>query len=102
LEAPRYDGDGDRTIGDAVGDHRAAFDITLLETVEVRTILAMLRKHLSSFEYSALILWLEGRPYEEIGRHLGKHTKAVDNGLWRVKCKIRRLLRDGQIPGGWL
>jgi RNA polymerase sporulation-specific sigma factor len=102
LEAPRYDGDGNRTIGDAVGDQRAPFDATLLETAEVRVIVGLLRKHLSAFEFSALILWLEGRSYEEIARRLGRHTKSVDNGLWRVKCKIRRLLDAGVIPRGAL
>jgi len=102
LEAPRYDGDGDRTIGDTVGDHRAPFDITLLQTAEVRAIMVILRRHLSAFEYSALTLWLEGGSYEEIARCLGKHTKSVDNGLWRVKCKIRRLLDAGAIPRGGL
>jgi RNA polymerase sporulation-specific sigma factor len=100
LEAPRYDGDGDRTIGDTVGDYRAPFDITLLQTAEVRAIMVILRGHLSTFEYSALTLWLEGRSYEEIARRLGKHTKSVDNGLWRVKCKIRHLLDAGVIPRG--
>lgn len=100
LEAPRYDRDGDRTVGDAVGDHRVPFDTTLLQTVEVRAILNILRKRLSAFEYSALTLWLEGSSYEEIGHRLGKDSKAVDNGLWRVKCKIRRLLDAGVIPRG--
>jgi RNA polymerase sporulation-specific sigma factor len=99
LEAARFDGDGGRTIGDAVCDPRAPFDAALMQTAELRAIMAVLRRHLSVFEYSALSLWLEGRSYEEIGHRLGKRTKSVDNGLWRVKCKIRRLLNAGAILG---
>ena len=102
LEAPRYDGNGDRTIGDGISDHKPPFDVTLLRTAELRAIMAILRKHLSTFEYSALTLWLEGRSYDEIGHRLGRQMKSVDNGLWRVKCKIRRLLDAGVIPLGAL
>ena len=100
LDAPRYDGDGGRTIGDAVCDPRAPYDAALLQTAELRAVMAILRRHLSAFEYSALALWLEGNTYEEIGRRFGRHAKSVDNGLWRVKCKIRRLLDAGVIPRG--
>lgn len=100
LEAPRYEGDGDRTVGDTVSDRAMPFDIALLQTAEVRNIMNTLRQHLSAFEYSALSLWLEGRSFKEIARRLGKHVKSVDNGLWRVKCKIRRLLDAGRIPRG--
>jgi RNA polymerase sporulation-specific sigma factor len=60
--------------------------------------MAILKQHLSEFEFGALTMWLEGRSYSEIADHLGKHVKSVDNGLWRVKCKIRRLLAKGIIP----
>ena len=100
LEAPRYDGSGDRTIGDTVSDRTVPFDAALLQTAEVRAIMNALRQRLSAFEYSALTLWLEGRSYDEIAQYLGKHEKSVDNGLWRVKCKIRRLLDTGAISRG--
>jgi len=100
LEASRYDGDGDRTVGDTVSDRAIPFDAALLQTAEVRAIMTVLRQRLSGFEFSALTLWIEGRSYEEIAQRLGKHTKSVDNGLWRVKCKIRRLLEAGVIPRG--
>lgn len=102
LEAPRYDGDSDRTVGDTVSDRAMPFDAALLQTAEVRAIMSVLRQRLSVFEYSSLNLWLEGRSYEEIARKLGKRLKSVDNGLWRVKCKIRRLLDAGLLPRGVL
>lgn len=98
LEAPRYDGEDSRTLGETLGDPIAPFDVGWLEEQEIKTIIEILRRHLSSFEFKALMLWLEGRSYDEVARQLGKHTKSVDNGLWRVKCKVRRLLARGVIP----
>ena len=100
LEAPRYNEDSDRTIGDTMSDRATPFDAALLQTAEVRAIMSILSKRLSTFEYSALSLWLEGRSYEAIARRFGRHAKSVDNGLWRVKCKIRRLLDSSVIPRG--
>jgi RNA polymerase sporulation-specific sigma factor len=98
LDAPRYQDDGDRTMCDTIHDSAVGFDATLLQNAEVQVILQILRKRLSIFEYRALRLWLEGLSYDEIARNLRKHVKSVDNGLWRVKCKIRRLLKSGVIP----
>lgn len=100
LEAPRYDDEGGRTLGDTIGDRVEPLDAGWLEEEEVKVILAILRRHLSSFEFKILMLWLEGRSYEEIARRQGKHVKSVDNGLWRVKCKIRRLLTESVLPSG--
>ena len=41
---------------------------------------------------------LGGRSYHEIAQRFDRHTKSVDNGLWRVKCKIKRLLARGALP----
>jgi RNA polymerase sporulation-specific sigma factor len=98
LEAPRYDGEDSRTLGETLCGPAAPLDAGWLEEQEIKTIIEILRRQLSSFEFNALMLWLDGRPYDEIARRLGKHTKSVDNGLWRVKCKIRRLLARGMIP----
>jgi RNA polymerase sporulation-specific sigma factor len=98
LDAPRYDEQDGRTLGDSISSTTPPPDMGWLQSHEVKTILDVLRLHLSPFEYRALVLWLEGRRYDEIGRRLDRHTKSVDNGLWRVKCKIRRLLRAGALP----
>lgn len=98
LEAPRYDGEDGRTLGETLGGSAAPLDAGWLEEQEIKAVIEILRHHLSPFEFSALMLWLDGRSYDEIARRLGKHTKSVDNGLWRVKCKVRRLLARGMIP----
>lgn len=43
---------------------------------------------LSEFEASVLRLYTAGRSYQEIAEQLGRHTKAVDNALQRVKRKM--------------
>jgi RNA polymerase sporulation-specific sigma factor len=43
---------------------------------------------LSSFETDVLGLYVNGRSYNEIADRLGRHPKAVDNALQRVKRKV--------------
>ena len=43
---------------------------------------------LSPFETRVLSLYTNGRSYQEIADALGRHTKAVDNALQRVKRKM--------------
>jgi len=43
---------------------------------------------LSGFESDVLRLYVEGSSYSEIADQLGRHSKAVDNALQRVKRKV--------------
>ena len=43
---------------------------------------------LSSFESDVLRLYVNGSSYCEIADRLGRHPKAVDNALQRVKRKV--------------
>jgi RNA polymerase sporulation-specific sigma factor len=43
---------------------------------------------MSGFETDVLRLYVEGRSYSEIADELGRHSKAVDNALQRVKRKV--------------
>jgi len=97
LDSSRYDDGDGRTLGDTLPVPGVPPDLTWLRSEEVARILKILRQHLSPFEFKVLTLWLEGRAYEEIARLLGRHTKSVDNGLWRVKCKVRRLVANGTL-----
>ncbi|MFA9432591.1 RNA polymerase sporulation sigma factor SigH [Egicoccus sp. AB-alg2] len=49
---------------------------------------AALDASLSGLEAQVLGLYVEGRTYEEIADRLGRHVKAVDNALQRVKRKL--------------
>lgn len=46
---------------------------------------------LSKFERQVLMLYLSSYSYEEMARHLGSSTKAVDNALQRVRRKLRNV-----------
>jgi RNA polymerase sporulation-specific sigma factor len=47
---------------------------------------------LSTFEVEVLRLYVAGRSYQDIGDHLGRHTKSIDNALQRIKRKL-----DGRL-----
>ncbi len=47
---------------------------------------------LSSYEKSVLKLYLSGHSYREIGLALNKSEKSVDNALYRIKSKLKKLI----------
>lgn len=100
FEAPSYKLSGDLKIRDVLGDNAAPFESVLLQSGEVKSMLRILQDRLSRFEYRILLLWLEGCAYEEIARRFRKSIKSVDDGLWRVKCKMRRMLAEGILSEG--
>ena len=51
---------------------------------------------LSPFESQVLRLYVEGRSYQEIAEHLGRHVKSVDNALQRIKRKVEVQIRRCQ------
>jgi RNA polymerase sporulation-specific sigma factor len=49
---------------------------------------------LSGLEVDVLRLYVEGKSYQEIGEHLGRHVKSIDNALQRIKRKLDCHLQD--------
>ena len=49
---------------------------------------------LSSLEVDVRRLYVEGKSYQEIGGHLDRHVKSIDNALQRIKHKVDSHLRD--------
>ena len=43
---------------------------------------------LSGLEVDVLRLYVEGKSYQEISEHLGRHVKSIDNALQRIKRKL--------------
>jgi RNA polymerase sporulation-specific sigma factor len=43
---------------------------------------------LSVLEVEVLELYVAGKSYQEIGDHLGRHVKSIDNALQRIKRKL--------------
>ena len=49
---------------------------------------ASMAKMLSVLEVDVLRLYVEGKSYQEISEHLGRHVKSIDNALQRIKRKL--------------
>jgi RNA polymerase sporulation-specific sigma factor len=49
---------------------------------------------LSGLEVDVLALYVEGRSYHEISDELGRHVKAIDNALQRIKRKLELTLDE--------
>jgi RNA polymerase sporulation-specific sigma factor len=45
-----------------------------------------------------LLSYLEGKSYQEIGRHVNRHAKSIDNALQRAKHKIKKNLAEIEVP----
>jgi RNA polymerase sporulation-specific sigma factor len=58
---------------------------------------AALATMLSSLEVDVLRLHLDGCSYQEISDRLGRHTKAVDNALQRIKRKLEAHLTTATV-----
>ena len=52
---------------------------------------------LSDLERRVLMLYLDGRSYQEIAVDLNRHVKSIDNALQRVKRKLERYLEVREL-----
>jgi RNA polymerase sporulation-specific sigma factor len=52
---------------------------------------------LSGLEVDVLRLYVEGKTYQEIGEHLGRHVKSIDNALQRIKRKLEGHLEEREL-----
>jgi RNA polymerase sporulation-specific sigma factor len=81
--------DGERTLAEVLPTPRAADPA---EQVLLAERIRDLRRHcaavLSDLEAEVLLLYVDGRSYQDIARLLRRHSKAVDNALQRVKRKL--------------
>jgi RNA polymerase sporulation-specific sigma factor len=86
--------DGERLLSDILAAKEvcdpAEIVISAWETSFIRTGMA---DALSPFESQVLKLYANGRSYQQIADSLGRHTKAVDNALQRVKRKMETQIR---------
>jgi RNA polymerase sporulation-specific sigma factor len=61
---------------------------------ELRSIKLAFAEILSDFEAEVLHMYVEGKSYQEIAEHLGRHVKSIDNALQRIKRKVELHLRS--------
>jgi len=60
----------------------------LMNTADLASLKTCFDEILSGLEGEVLLLYLDGRSYQEIAGHLGRHVKSIDNALQRIKKKI--------------
>lgn len=94
LNKPIYDDEGDRTLLDLIEGNLTNPEELYINQEEMASIQFMIDKVLSGFERQVLGSFLDGKSYQEIAELLGRHAKAIDNALQRIKKKMLRHLNS--------
>ncbi|MHB8894292.1 MAG: RNA polymerase sporulation sigma factor SigH [Candidatus Geothermincolia bacterium] len=99
--------DPDRLYMDFLASDRAYDPAEMVVSAEeAESIKTNFREMLSSLETQVLLLYIEGRSYQEIAEDLDRHVKSIDNALQRIKRKVeqhleyRENLARGILPKG--
>lgn len=102
LDKPIYDEDSDRTLLDVLcGSKVSDPEEMIINQEEYDDIEVKMSEILSDLERKVLMLYLDGRSYQEIAVDLNRHVKSIDNALQRVKRKLERYLqvREENVSG---
>lgn len=93
LDKPIYEEDSDRTLLDIIcGNKVSDPEELIINKEEYDDIEGKMDEILSELEREVLVLYLDGRSYQEIAEDLDRHVKSIDNALQRVKKKLERYL----------
>jgi RNA polymerase sporulation-specific sigma factor len=93
LDKPIYEEDSDRTLLDVISGTRVTDpEELIINQEEFDDIEVKMGEILSDLERKVLMLYLDGRSYQEIAVDLNRHVKSIDNALQRVKRKLERYL----------
>ena len=98
LDKPIYDDDSDRTLMDVIGGAKVADpEELIINREEFCDIEVQMTSLLSELERKVLMLYLDGRSYQEIAVDLSRHVKSIDNALQRVKRKMERYVAHRRL-----
>ncbi|MEI4790100.1 RNA polymerase sporulation sigma factor SigH [Bacillus sp. FJAT-53060] len=98
LDKPIYDEESDRTLLDIISGAKALNPEDLIISKEEFDDIEMkMGELLSELERKVLVLYLDGRSYQEISEDLNRHVKSIDNALQRVKRKLEKYLELREI-----
>ena len=87
------DDDDARSLGDVLTSAEVLDPAELLISAEeIANIKDSMGKLLSELETEVLRLYMDGKSYQEIADHLGRHVKSIDNALQRIKRKLEQHL----------
>lgn len=91
-----------RRVEDPLGDIPSAFlsesvfeepSTEILERERLRILYSVIRSNLSEYEYRVWSLYMSGRSAAEIGEAVGRDEKSVSNAIYRIRKKLRAVLR---------
>jgi RNA polymerase sporulation-specific sigma factor len=83
------DDPGERSVEDLLHDHYETDPADAIVSLErMDSMRRSMAEMLSGLEVDVLRLYVEGKSYQEIGDHLGRHVKSIDNALQRIKRKL--------------
>jgi RNA polymerase sporulation-specific sigma factor len=98
LDKPIYDEESDRTLMDIISGAKILDpEELIINQEEFDDIELKMAELLSDLERKVLVLYLDGRSYQEISEELNRHVKSIDNALQRVKRKLERYLELREI-----
>lgn len=98
LDKPIYDEDSDRTLLDVIcGPKVTDPEELMINKEEFSGLEDKMGEILSELERKVLMLYLDGRSYQEIAVDLNRHVKSIDNALQRVKRKLERYLEIREL-----
>ncbi|MFC0274119.1 RNA polymerase sporulation sigma factor SigH [Metabacillus herbersteinensis] len=98
LDKPIYDEESDRTLMDVISGTKVMNpEELIINQEEFDDIEVKMGELLSDLERKVLVLYLDGRSYQEISEELNRHVKSIDNALQRVKRKLERYLELREI-----
>jgi RNA polymerase sporulation-specific sigma factor len=88
------EGEGDFVLQDVIGAEAPDPADLVISHDELRSMKLAFSEILSDFEAEVLHMYVEGKSYQEIGAHLNRHVKSIDNAIQRIKRKVELNLRD--------
>ena len=98
LDKPMYDEDSERTLMDVITSPLSDNpEHLMINREEYSRLEGQMSEVLSELEQQVLVLYLEGRSYNEISSLLNRSTKSIDNALQRIKRKLERHLEFGEL-----
>ncbi|XBX75046.1 RNA polymerase sporulation sigma factor SigH [Proteinivorax tanatarense] len=98
LNKPIFDEESDRTLLDIISGIKITDpEELMISQEEYSDIEKKMAEILSGLERKVLMLYLEGKSYQEIAEELKRHVKSIDNALQRVKRKLERYLEIREL-----
>ena len=96
ISGGRNDESGERAVEELIHVHRHGADPAdrIVADERLGAMRDRLAEVLSGLEVDVLTLYVEGKSYQEIGDHLGRHVKSIDNALQRIKRKLEGHLAE--------